>query len=126
MAEEDERYFSDTSVIFDFYQGDEGGDYAELKALFLLPIVNSLIVIFKIALFIESTIIITFNRCTKRIIMSDNTTNNKRIAKNTAMLYLRMIFLLGVSFYTTRAVLQVLGVVDMGIYNVVGAVVSLE
>ena len=49
--------------------------------------------------------------------------NNKRIAKNTILLYIRMIFLLGVSFYTTRAVLQALGVIDLGIYNVVGGVV---
>lgn len=51
--------------------------------------------------------------------------NNKRIAKNTILLYIRMIFLLGVSFYTTRAILQALGVIDLGIYNVVGGVVTM-
>ena len=55
----------------------------------------------------------------------DSTSNNKRIAKNTALLYIRMIFLLGISFYTTRAILQALGVVDLGIYNVVGGVVAM-
>lgn len=49
--------------------------------------------------------------------------NNKRIVKNTAMLYFRMILILGVSLYTTRIVLKVLGVEDFGIYNVVGGVV---
>lgn len=51
--------------------------------------------------------------------------SNKRIAKNTLLLYFRMVFLLGISFYTTRAILQALGVVDLGIYNVVGGVVAM-
>lgn len=50
---------------------------------------------------------------------------NKRIAINTVLLYVRMIFLLGISFYTTRAILEALGVVDLGIYNVVGGVVAM-
>lgn len=50
---------------------------------------------------------------------------NKRIAINTILLYIRMIFLLGISFYTTRAILEALGVVDLGIYNVVGGVVAM-
>lgn len=57
--------------------------------------------------------------------MSENQINNKRIAKNTGLLYIRMIFLLCISFYTTRAVLDVLGVVDLGIYNVVGGIVAM-
>lgn len=57
--------------------------------------------------------------------MSDNSLNNKRIAKNTAFLYVRMIFVLGVSLYTTRVVLNVLGVEDYGIYNVVAGFVSM-
>ena len=57
--------------------------------------------------------------------MSDNSSNNKRIAKNTAFLYVRMIFVLGVSLYTTRVVLNVLGVEDYGIYNVVAGFVSM-
>lgn len=52
-------------------------------------------------------------------------TSNKQIAKNTILLYIRMVFLLGISFYTTRAVLHALGVVDLGIYNVVGGVVAM-
>ena len=51
--------------------------------------------------------------------------DNKRIAKNTILLYIRMIFLLCVSFYTTRAILQALGVIDLGIYNVVGGVIAM-
>lgn len=51
--------------------------------------------------------------------------NNKRIAKNTAMLYLRMLFTMLVSLYTSRVVLNTLGVDDFGIYNVVGGVVTM-
>lgn len=51
------------------------------------------------------------------------TSNNTIIAKNTAFLYIRMLFVMIVNLYTSRVVLQVLGVVDYGIYNVVGGVV---
>ena len=44
--------------------------------------------------------------------MSDNTTNNKRIAKNTLLLYARMLLTMTVSLYTSRVILQVLGVED--------------
>lgn len=57
--------------------------------------------------------------------MSDNSSNNKRIAKNTIFLYARMIVVLFVSLYTTRVVLNVLGIVDYGIYNVVAGFVSM-
>ena len=48
--------------------------------------------------------------------------NNKRIAKNTLMLYVKMGVMMLVSLYTSRVVLQTLGVDDFGIYNVVGGV----
>lgn len=51
--------------------------------------------------------------------------NNKRIAKNTMFLYIRMFFVLVVSLYTSRVVLNCLGVSDFGIYNVVSGFVSL-
>lgn len=51
--------------------------------------------------------------------------NTKRIAKNTLMLYVRMLFGMLVSLYTSRVVLQALGVEDYGIYNVVGGVVAM-
>lgn len=51
--------------------------------------------------------------------------NNKRIAKNTLILYVRMLFMMAVSLYTSRVVLKVLGIDDFGIYNVVGGVVAL-
>src|ERR1035437_1671907 len=51
--------------------------------------------------------------------------NNKRIAKNTLLLYFRMLVIMSISLYTSRIVLNILGVVDYGIYNVVGGVVSL-
>jgi len=52
-----------------------------------------------------------------------NSANNKRIAKNTILLYFRMFLTMGVSLYTSRIVLNTLGVEDFGIYNVVGGVV---
>ncbi|RGD15122.1 hypothetical protein DW665_17225, partial [Parabacteroides sp. AM25-14] len=57
--------------------------------------------------------------------MSATSENNKRIAKNTLFLYMRMLLIMGVTLYTSRVVLQVLGVEDFGIYNVVGGVVSI-
>ncbi len=54
----------------------------------------------------------------------DTSESNKRIAKNTALLYVRMLFTMGVGFYTSRIILDALGFVDYGIYNVVGGIVS--
>lgn len=57
--------------------------------------------------------------------MSNTSENNKRIAKNTLLLYFRMLFMMVVSLYTSRVVLNALGVEDFGIYNVVGGVVAM-
>lgn len=57
--------------------------------------------------------------------ISDNSEGNKRIAKNTFFLYIRLIFVLMISLYTSRVVLQTLGVEDYGIYNVVAGFVSM-
>lgn len=57
--------------------------------------------------------------------MSDNSSNNKRIAKNTLMLYVRLLLTMSISLYTSRVILNVLGVEDFGIYNVVGGVVAM-
>lgn len=57
--------------------------------------------------------------------MSDNISNNKRIAKNTLMLYLRMFLILGVTLYTSRVVLKTLGVSDFGVFSVVGGFVAM-
>ncbi len=54
-----------------------------------------------------------------------STESNKRIAKNTAMLYIRMLLTMAVSLYTSRIVLNTLGVEDFGIYNVVGGFVTM-
>ncbi len=51
--------------------------------------------------------------------------DNKRIAKNTMFLYIRMILIMGVTLYTSRVVLDKLGVEDYGLYNVVGGVVGM-
>lgn len=56
---------------------------------------------------------------------SHNILNSNRIAKNTLFLYIRMLFSLLVSLYTSRVILHTLGVVDYGIYNVVGGFVAL-
>lgn len=57
--------------------------------------------------------------------MNNNTVNNKRIAKNTMFLYIRMLFIMAISLYTSRVVLNTLGVVDYGLYNVVGGIVTM-
>ena len=56
--------------------------------------------------------------------MPETVSSNKRIAKNTLILYLRMIFILCIGLYTSRIVLNTLGVEDYGIYNVVGGFVA--
>lgn len=57
--------------------------------------------------------------------MGTNFENNKRIAKNTLMLYIRMFIMMALSLYTSRVILQTLGVEDFGIYNVVGGLVGM-
>ena len=51
--------------------------------------------------------------------------NNRRIAKNTLFLYLRMILVMAVSLYTSRVILKALGVDDFGLYGVIGGIVAL-
>ena len=57
--------------------------------------------------------------------MTAQAENTRRIAKNTLMLYVRMLFGMLVSLYTSRVVLRALGVEDYGIYNVVGGMVAM-
>lgn len=57
--------------------------------------------------------------------VESNSYKNKRIAKNTILLYVRMLFLMFISLYTSRIVLNTLGIEDYGIYNVVGGVVAM-
>ena len=57
--------------------------------------------------------------------MSEYSSSNRRIAKNTLFLSIRMVIVLAISLYTTRVVLQVLGVVDYGVYNVVCGFVAM-
>ena len=56
---------------------------------------------------------------------SSHEESNKRIAKNALLLYVRMFLLMGISLYTSRVVLDVLGIEDYGVYNVVGGLVSI-
>jgi O-antigen/teichoic acid export membrane protein len=51
--------------------------------------------------------------------------NTSRIAKNTLLLYFRMLLTMGVTLYTSRVILNALGIEDYGIYNVVGGVVAM-
>ena len=53
-----------------------------------------------------------------------NNIDKKRIAKNTLILYIRMIFMMLVGFYTVRLLLNALGVEDYGIYNVIFGLVT--
>jgi len=57
--------------------------------------------------------------------MSANSNNNKQIAKNTSLLYVRMLVMLVINLYTSRVILRTLGVVDFGINNVVGGVIGM-
>lgn len=57
--------------------------------------------------------------------MTDNQSNNKRIAKNSIFMAIRMVFVLGITLYTTRVILNILGVEDYGVYNVVCGFVSM-
>ena len=52
-----------------------------------------------------------------------SSSNNKRIAKNTLVLYFRMLLIMGVSLYSVRIVLNSLGPSDYGIYSVVGGII---
>lgn len=57
--------------------------------------------------------------------MSNNSSDNKRIAKNTLLLYARQLLVMAITLYTSRIVLETLGVSDFGIYNVVGGIVTM-
>lgn len=57
--------------------------------------------------------------------MATNTVANQRIAKNSILLSIRLVVVLCISLYTTRAVLSALGVIDYGVYNVVCGFVSM-
>lgn len=58
-------------------------------------------------------------------ILKNNYSGNRLIIKNTIFLYVRMLVILVISLYTSRIVLQQLGVVDYGIYNVVGSIITM-
>lgn len=57
--------------------------------------------------------------------MVTTSANNKRIAKNTLLLYFRMLLMMFIGLYTSRVILDKLGEVDFGIYNVVGGFVTM-
>ena len=51
--------------------------------------------------------------------------DNKRIARNTIMLYIRMLLIMAVTLYTSRVILIILGIDDYGIYNLIAGFVTL-
>lgn len=57
--------------------------------------------------------------------MDNSQVNNKRIAKNAIVLYMRMLLMMAITFYASRVILKVLGVEDFGIYNVVWGVTTI-
>lgn len=56
-------------------------------------------------------------------VMADSTSENKKIFKNTFFMYFRMIIAMVVSLYTSRIVLDELGITDYGVYNIIGGIV---
>ena len=54
-----------------------------------------------------------------------NISNNRTIAKNSIMLYVRTFFIMAIGFYTSRVVLGKLGQEDYAIYNLVGGIVAI-
>lgn len=57
--------------------------------------------------------------------MSEYSSNTKRIAKNSLALYFRMFLTMAVGLYTSRVILDALGVDDYGLYNLVGGFVTM-
>lgn len=57
--------------------------------------------------------------------MSDSLSNNKSIAKNTILLYFRMFVMMAVGLFTSRVILDALGISDYGIYSVIGGLVTM-
>jgi len=57
--------------------------------------------------------------------MSNNSADNKRIMKNTVYLYIRLFLSMAIGLYTSRVVLEILGVDDFGLYSLVGGFVSM-
>ena len=57
--------------------------------------------------------------------MNEKSANRGRLFKNTLLLYARMLLLMFVNLYTSRVILNALGVEDYGIYNVVGGIVMM-
>lgn len=57
--------------------------------------------------------------------MSNISINTKRIAKNTTLLYIRMMIVMIINLYAVRLVLNALGVEDFGIYNVIAGVITM-
>ena len=59
------------------------------------------------------------------MVIEESKQKNKRLAKNTVFLYFRMLFNMFVSLYTSRVILNTLGVEDFGIYSVIAGVVTM-
>lgn len=64
-------------------------------------------------------------RAQRRRLLAESGISNRRVAKNTVVLYFRMILVMLVGLFTSRVVVKALGVTDFGLYNVVGAAVGM-
>ena len=56
--------------------------------------------------------------------MNESSINNKRMSRNTLLLYFRMFLTIGIQLYTVPIVLRTLGVEDYGLYNVIGGITA--
>jgi hypothetical protein len=56
---------------------------------------------------------------------TNSISNNKQIAKNTIFLYIRMMLVMIVSLFTSRIILNTLGMTDYGLNNVIAGVITL-
>ena len=56
--------------------------------------------------------------------MKNQTSDSKRLAKNTLLLYMRTLLIMAITLYTSRVILDTLGIEDYGVYQIVGGFVS--
>ena len=73
----------------------------------------------------STTLSVALDTIFNKIFMSENQSNNKRIAKNTLLLYARMLYSLFISLFTSRVILAAVGFEDYVLYNVIGSVVTM-
>lgn len=63
--------------------------------------------------------------CLPKLLLMSIDSTKERVAKNVMMLYMRLFLTMCISIYTSRVLLNSLGVIDYGIYNVIGGLVGM-